>query len=184
MQFFSACKACTHVVCRITIISCKRQQFVELDVDWRYRVIIYFHAIAQNFRDHYVGQSHFSRDSIFFVRIITCPTITRYAIRWRLITRVSPLIGISQDRKMVREKKREKHLYGGTLERAWVLARYDAIMRYEHRRGSGEGAEGDRAGEKKRDGENRMREQEKKKPDKVTERSGGGGRWSCRTDLD
>jgi len=39
-------------------------------------------------------------------------------------------------------KKEKNHLYGGTLERAWVLARYDAIMRYEHRRGSGEGEKG------------------------------------------
>lgn len=114
---FSACKACTHVVFGITIISCTRQ-FAELDVESRYRMTIYadFHAIAQNFRDHYVGQSHFSRDSIFVVRIITCPTITRYAIRWRPITRISPLIGISQDRKMVREKRKESFIRRHTGE--------------------------------------------------------------------
>lgn len=50
-------------------------------------------------------------------------------------------------------------------------------MRYEHRRGSGDGEKGRgaRTGEKKRDGENRMREQEKKKPDEVTERGGRRG---------
>lgn len=98
---------------------------------------------------------------------------------------------------MAREKRKESFIRRHTLERAWVLARYDAIMRYEHRRGSREGArergkggggKGTRTGEKKRDGENRMSEQEKKKPAEVTERETGGGPegdgWSCRTDLD
>lgn len=42
------------------------------------------------------------------VRIIACPTITRYAIRRRPIMRVSPLIGISQDRKLARVQRKTK----------------------------------------------------------------------------
>lgn len=113
-----ACKACTHVVYEVTIISCTRQ-FVELDVEWRYRVTIYadFHAIAQNFRDHYVGQSPlFARFNLRRANYHVYPTITRYAIRRRPITRVSPLIGISQDRKMVRAKRKETFIRRHTEE--------------------------------------------------------------------
>lgn len=84
----------------------------------------------------------------------------------RPITRVSPLIGISQDRKKtVRAKERKETFIRRHTEeerekeeRAWVLARYDAIMRYEHRleeaRKRQEEKKGDRAdGEKKRETE-------------------------------
>lgn len=71
------------------------------------------------------------------MRIITSPIITRYAIRRRSITRVSPLIGISQDRKLVRVRKKRKKALATARERAWVLARYDAIMRYGPRRREG-----------------------------------------------
>lgn len=96
------------------------------------------------------------------VRIIACPTITRCAIRRRPITRVSPLIGISQDRKLVRaRKKRQKRKRKKTVarERAWVLARYDAIMR----RGLGWGekeSNGRERREKERIGRARMRRKE------------------------
>lgn len=89
-----------------------------------------------------------------------------------------------------KEKKKEKAL-ATARERAWVLARYDAIMRYgpcSWRGGEGRGAgmaEGNQAGEKKRDRENWTREQEEKKPDEVTEKKEGErDGWSCHTDLD
>lgn len=96
-----------------------------------------FHATARNFRDYYTSIAFLAIQSA--VRIITCPTITRYAIRRRSITRVSPLIGISQDRKLVRARRKEKKALATARERAWVLARYDAIMRYGPRRRGGRG---------------------------------------------
>lgn len=82
-------------------------------------------------------------------------------------------------------KKEKNHLYGGTLERAWVLPRYDAIMRYEHRRGSGEGEKGgSNWWEKERRRESNARTRKKETGRGDGERWTEGDGWSCRTDLD
>lgn len=184
---FSSCKACIHNVVWGYDNFLHARQFVELDVEWRYRELCGFSRDHLELsRDHYHVIALLAIQSV--VRIITCPIITRYAIRHRSITRVSPLIGISQDRKLVRVRKKRKKALATARERAWVLARYDTIMRYARTLSKGGGAgmaEGNRAGEKKRDRENGTREQEEKKPDEVTEkkeeeRDG----WSCHTDLD
>lgn len=91
-----------------------------------------------------------SRDSICRANYHVSAT----AARRRSITRVSPLIGISQDRKSgpVQGEKRAEEALATARERAWVLARYDAIMRYGPRRKGG-WARGGGAGTERREAE-------------------------------
>lgn len=151
MQFFYFKKI---YVRGVTIIFCTRQ-FSELDVergDIATKLCKFLHDQSKLLRR---PVTPFTIQSI--VRIIMHQMITRYAIRRRSITWVSPLIRISQDCKKVRARRKEKTTCAAAKQRAWVPARYDAIMRYKRARS----LRGNRASEKKRQKESDPRTRRK-----------------------
>lgn len=139
-------------------------------------IYAYFHAIARNSRSLHRSVTLFARFNLRCANYHVsydnppCYSLASYhtgiSANWDFAG--------SQDGPW---KKGKNHLYGGTLERAWVLARYDAIMRYEHRRGSGEEKKGDRKLVRKRETE-RIECANKKKRNRTRWRREviGGGR--------
>lgn len=135
---------------------------------------------SKNSRDHYVGQSHFSRDSIFVVRIITCPTCDN-PLRYSLAsyhTGISTNWDFAGSQNRPWKKRKESFIRRHTGEGVGpsTVWRDNAVRTPSRKRRWGKGGGGSNWWEKERRRESNARTREKKKPDEVTERGGRRGR--------